>query len=175
MKPNLNLNLNSVPLERIRNISRILKGLFLAYNVVLTGMIAMLFHLRTVDSTWTIYGVNYARLSTIPLKMQLLCLLGIGLYLFGVVTFFQLLNFYEKGMVFSLNNARLYKRLGYLVFGHGLLSACAPLVYSGQLEIWTILLGVSRSSGVIIGLIVIMIAAIMEEGCKLREESDLTV
>ena len=163
------------PMERIRNISRILKGLFLAYFIVLTGMVALVFHQQTGERTWTVYGVGYADFSSIPLKMRLLGLIGMGLFLLAVVTFFQLLNLYEKGVVFSLNNVRLYKRLGHLAFSLGLLTICAPVVDSGRLDVWTFLLGVSSSPGVIIGLIVIMVAAIMEEGCKLREESDLTV
>ncbi len=165
----------TVPIERIRKISRILKGLFLIYFLVLVCVVAMSVRLQTGERTWTVYGVTYGEFSSVPLKMRLLGLLGLGLFLFAAVTLFQLLNLYEKGVVFSLNNVLLYKRLGHLIFGYGLLNICAPVVDSGTLEIWTFLLGASCSPGVIIGLIVIMIASIMQEGCKIKEEQELTV
>jgi len=79
---------------------------------------------------------------------------------------------YGRGEIFSRANVRLYQRLGHLIFAGGLLQMVAQAAATGQFRLWP---DTGSGSWIIGGLFVVMIAAIMEEGCKLREEQELTV
>ena len=120
----------------------------------------------------------FSKFSDIPAGLKLLYALAEGIFLLAVVSFYRLLNLYEQGTVFSLANVRLYKWLGCLAVGYGLLEACAPMIRSDvdifrHLEIF--LFEVAGSPWIIGGLFVVMISLIMKEACKLREEQELTV
>ena len=120
----------------------------------------------------------FSKFADIPAGLKLLSALAVGVFLLAVVTIYRLVNLYERGTVFSLTNVQLYKRLGYLAAGYGLLGACAPMIGRNPdifalLEIF--LFEVTSSPWIIGGLFVVMISLIMKEACKLREEQELTV
>ena len=83
-----------------------------------------------------------------------------------------MLNLYGQGIVFSRANVRLYQRLGRMILAAGLLQLVTSLIMTQGFLLGPNLAGLPWILG---GLAGMMIAAIMEEGCKLREESDLTV
>ena len=173
MKPNPNIESTAAPLERIRSISRGLKLLFFIFYIVPLLLAAeMLCLQKWPPVSWYFEGVKYASAADVPGALWLVVGLAIGLYLWTAVTIWQLLNLYEKGIIFSRANVRLYQRLGRMIFSAGLLQLVARVIMTKSIELSPNLAGLPWILG---GLVGMMIAAIMEEGCKLREESDLTV
>ena len=173
MKPNPNIESTAAPLERIRSISRGLKLLFFIFYIVPLLLAAGMLCLQKVPLVFLDFdGVKYASAADVPGAMWLVVALAIPLYLWSAVTVWQLLNLYEKGIVFSRANVRLYQRLGRMILAAGLLQLVASVIMTQGFLLGPNLAGLP---GILGGLAGMMIAAIMEEGCKLREESDLTV
>jgi hypothetical protein len=165
-------------MKRIRWLSRIIKALLLVY-VFASGLIALLVK-SSGPSPYLVFNdcLPFASYADVPAVLKIMSAITVGIYLLAVVFFYQLLNLYEQGTVFSLANVRIYKKLGFLAVGYGLLAAYAPAVRP-ELDIsrrLVILLFEATSSYWIIGgLFVVMISLIMKEACKLREEQELTV
>jgi len=164
---------NAVSLARIRNISRTLKlllGFFFIAPILMVGLAFC--QAKAWPQGCTISGVHYAAFSEVPVAVRAVLALGLGLYVWTLVTCWQLLHLYGKGEIFSRANVRLYQRLGHMIFAGGLLQMVAQAAATGQFPLWA---DASSGSWIIGGLFVVMVAAIMEEGCKLREEQELTV
>ncbi len=159
-------------LKRIKTLSQILKVLFMFYFVIL-GLFLIL--TRKDAGSWTVCDQTYSKLSEVPSNVSLVIAIGGCLSLLMATAFYQLLNLYEKGVIFAQENVRLYKRLGYLAFSMGLLNVCAPVVATGHLGIFPTLFGIAGSPWVVGGLFVIIISSIMDEGRKIQEEQELTV
>jgi len=150
-----------------------LKLLFFIFYIVPILIIAGMFCLQKGPPVSMEFdGVKYGSAADVPGALWLVVGLAIPLYLWSAVTVWQLLNLYEKGIVFSRANVRLYRWLGWQIFAVGWLQLAAYSIATGKLELSPNLAGLPWILG---GLVGMMIAAIMEEGCKLREESDLTV
>jgi hypothetical protein len=162
-------------LNRIKRISQIIKVMFLFYLVLGTLILMVFVKKAGSGGTWRVFGGSFTSLSDIPAVVTLLAGVGGGLRLLAAATFYRLLNLYEKGIIFSAANVRLLKRIGYLVFGCGLLNVCGPVIISGKLSVFQLLVAAVSSPWVIGGLFLVMIAWIMDEGRKLQEEQELTV
>jgi uncharacterized integral membrane protein len=165
-------------MKRIRLMSQIIKALFLIY-VFASGLIALLIKANG-HSPYLVFDncLPFASYSDVPAALKIMSAITVGIYLLAVVFFYRLLNLYERGTVFSLANVRIYKRLGFLAVGYGLLVAYAPamrpeLPIVRRLEI--LFFEATSSHWIIGGLFVVMISLIMMEACKLREEQELTV
>jgi Protein of unknown function (DUF2975) len=90
-----------------------------------------------------------------------LCLIGLGLIILN-----RLFKLYERSSFFAVGNVRFIKILGLVVTGDGLIQTILELLSPhGSLEFDKLFLG---------GMI-ILIAWIMDEGRKIREEQELTV
>ncbi|MFC7781365.1 DUF2975 domain-containing protein [Legionella taurinensis] len=112
-------------------------------------------------------------LSSIPMFVQLYIL-------FALINLFKL---YEKGEIFSINNVRSIRNIGYAL----LITQIIDPIYQGAMgfvltrynpsghRFAAITLDQTNIGVVLIALIVILISWIMVEGCKLREEQQLTV
>ena len=111
----------------------------------------------------------------IAASTKMVTALTVAIYLLGAVVFYRLLNLYEKGIVFSPANVRLFRWLGFLAFCKGLLAVAASAVSHGEFVFPMVLFETLRSSWVIGGFFAIMLSYIMDEGCKLKEEQELTV
>jgi hypothetical protein len=157
--------------RRIRKISQMLKAMFLVYFFVVP--LFLLVH-RGYES-WNISGQSFTSLSAMPLAPKLIAALAIVMYLLEIVTIYRLLSLYEKGLIFTVQNARLLKILGNLLFADGLIQVVAPVATSGHLSVIAFLIGLVSSPWLMGGLFLIMISLIMEEGCKMRDEQALTV
>jgi|SRR5665213_60253 len=175
-------------LNRIQKVSRALKTLFLLYPLIyfIVGWNLPFIH-KMPDGVWLVPGGAYATISDIPLMSKLVIGLGTGLILAAIITCYQLLNLYEKGVIFSARNVQLLGRIGCLAVYYGLLSACAPVLMSA----WNHWIGVSPisplnfhslaimeffgSPWIIGGLFIVVISHIMDEGRKIQEEQELTV
>jgi len=163
-------------LDRIKKISRILKGMFLVYFIV-AGLFAVIFATRPMvgPGTWTIYNRTYGNLSDVPIYMKFVSAMGMGLYLFGAIIFYRLLNLYGQGIVFSPRNVQLVRRLGYLAFANGLLGVCVSVIGIGGLVLPTLIFETPGSPWIICGLFIIMVSLMIDEGCQMRKEQELTV
>lgn len=112
-------------------------------------------------------------LSSIPMFIQLYIL-------FSLISLFKL---YEKGEIFSLNNVRYIRNIGYAL----LVTQIIDSIYQGAMgfvltrynppgqRFASITLDQTNMGVLLIALIVILISWIMAEGCKLREEQQLTI
>jgi hypothetical protein len=169
-------------LRRIKVICRVLKILFLFF---LACRAYVPFVRKMPDGYWIVCG-TYATFAEVPLVAKLIVGLGIGVLLMTVITGYQLLNLYEKEIIFSARNVRLLGRIGWLVFGYGLLGVSGQALFStwhayvgvaGSLPN-AVLRGVHAFLGspwIVGGLFLVMISHIMDEGRKVQEEQELTV
>jgi hypothetical protein len=160
-------------MKRIRTMTQIIKAVFLIY-VFVPGLIEALFH---VPPLWfDFFGIPSSKFSEIPTTAELMYALGGCLYLMAIVTFYRLLNLYERGTIFTMSNARLYQQLGLLAVGYGALDAFCPNVGLDMItHLKLFLYKATGSPWIVIGLFVVLISFIMKEACKMREEQELTV
>ena len=160
--------------RRIRRISRYLKAMVLLYfgAVPLYCIISLFFYPGSKVEIKHFAGVSSSSFSAGEIWLMVL---DVALYWSIAVTSYRLLNLFEKGVFFSSANVRLLRWLGYLAFAIGLLGAISPVLLLGLLTFPTILLAAVGSPWVAGGLFTIMLSHIMDEGCKMREEQDLTV
>jgi len=179
---------SSARLNRIKIVSRVLKILFLLSFVCLgyLGHFLPFVH-RTPDGFWWVVWGTYANFSAVPLDVKLIVVLGIGVLLALIITCYQLLSLYEKGIVFSARNVLLLGRIGRLAVGFGLLSAGGPALMSAWnhwigaetfSSVNSLLLGTYgflTSPWIMGGLFLVVISFIMDEGRKIQEEQELTV
>jgi len=143
---------------RIRRLSRNLKAMMLLYFVA-----APLYFTRP--------GWHWELVS---MSDKLMAIISAVIFLAMAVTFYRLLNLFEKGVFFSTKSVRCLMLLGYLAFSEGLLGVIAPVIASGVVTLGLLLAAIG-SPWVVGGLFVIMLSHIMDEGCKMQEEQDLTV
>jgi hypothetical protein len=153
-------------LKRIKYMSRFLKILLLLYFV----LIGLLFILAKKNMV-------VPPPSEQSEKAKVYQALFYSLNLLGVISFYRLLNLYEKGVIFSAENASQIRRLGYLVMAYGLLKSCSPifLLNEGIFTIPTTLINFLFSPWLFTGCFIIIITWIMDEGRKIQEEQELTV
>lgn len=170
---NVNSTAPTAGAVRVRRISQALKAMVLIYLVVLPlYFIADSLVFSGVGQTT---GHSVSKFPALSVGEKLAAAVSTAIYLLIAVTFYRLLNLYEKGTFFSLANVRLFRLLGYLAFSNGLLGVVAPVVSTGQLVFPILLLNILGSPWAIGGLFGIMISLIMDEGCRMREEQELTV
>lgn len=112
-------------------------------------------------------------LSSIPMFVQLYIL-------FSLIRLFKL---YEKGEIFSINNVRTIRNIGYAL----LVTQLIEPLYQGLMGLAltrynppghrfvAVTLDQSNIGIILIALMVILISWIMAEGCTLREEQQFTV
>ena len=180
---------NNARLNRIKTICRSLKIMLLLY---LGGLVVFLpgrfwFIHQTLDG-WRVFNDDYSTFAEIPWYAKSLALLCVGIFLAVVFTVYQLMNLYERGVIFSEGNVRLLRRIGWLAASYGALGPLSgTLIFAWHQNLMGTkfgnmltalsfdLFGVLSSPWVIGGLFVIMISHIMGEGCKLQEEQELTV
>ena len=165
----------SARLSRIQKTSRNLKVCVLLYFVVPLGLLALNFKsVHVVTGMVSIFNHPYASVSDIPALMYVLCAIGTGIFLLGMIAFYRLLNLYEKGVIFSEANVREMKRLGTYLAVYGILAVTADAIYSGGISPLT-LLGFVASPWIVGGGALNIVAWIMDEGRKIQEEQELTV
>jgi hypothetical protein len=162
-------------LNRIQKISRILKACVLIYFVVPLCLVALNFKsLHVASGMVSIFNHPYASVSDIPAPMYVLCAIGTGIYLLGMIAFYRLLNLYEKGVIFSAANVLEIKRLGTYLSCYGIVAVTASAIYIGGITPLT-LLGFVSSPWIVGGGAINLVAWIMDEGRKIQEEQELTV
>jgi hypothetical protein len=163
-------------LNRIQLVSRIFRALIIALVVLMSLMTALFLlaavktlvggevphSLRITFSPHQVFTSPFA----VPLPVLLigavqLCLGGCGLILLN-----RLFKLYEQGHFFTLGNIRCLKFLGLITLGIWMTTTILEFM-AGQ--------GNVNGTGLIIGILIVFIAWIMDEGRKIQEEQALTV
>ena len=155
---------------RIKYMSRFLKGLIFAYF----GVISLLVIYGRIMSS---LGVDVLPPSSETLGESVYQTIYYALSLLAVITLYRLLNFYERGMIFSGANTTQIRHLGILAMAYGLLKACNSLFLpnEGIFMVLTALINFLMSPWFFAGCFIIIITWIMDEGRKIQEEQELTV
>ncbi|MDF2152527.1 DUF2975 domain-containing protein [Vibrio sp. CAU 1672] len=92
-----------------------------------------------------------------------------------------LFGLYEKGQIFEQQNAYCYKRLSYILIATPFVSAISELLMTLALtydgESWYYSIGIDDVdiTMMVIGLVVRVIAVVMERAAELQQESELTI
>ena len=170
MNANKNSSKANARLKRIKYMSRFLKGLILACFVS-TGLLV------AYGRMMSLYGMSVLPPLVKTIGENVYQILYYALSLFAAITLYRLLNFYEKGMIFSAANASQIRRLGFLAIAYALLKACNSLFLpnEGIFMVPTTLINFLMSPWFFAGCFIIIITWIMDEGRKIQEEQALTV
>ncbi len=161
-------------LERIKTASRFLKKVVWVYVwLMTTGLIVATVMLArpTPGNKFGLLDKYYASWSEVPWSVWLLMASAIVLTVLGLTAFYRLLSLYEQGVIFSPANAVQFYHLGLVAIGSGVAEICVNTVNNSGLNIFGVLL----SPWIYGGIFLMVVAWIMEEGSKLREEQELTV
>lgn len=162
-------------LNRIHRISVVLKIAVAAYLLVPLSLMVLNYQTTFSASPLTVFNHAYPTPREIPAIVTALAALGSGLSLLGIISFYRLLGWYEKGMIFSAANVAEMKRLGTYLVGFWIISVTGDVIQNGGLVFPLILVQILNSPWGIIGGAIMLVACVTEEARKLREEQDLTV
>lgn len=103
--------------------------------------------------------------------------------LYILYSLIKLFNLYERGEIFTLNNVRYIRNIGYAL----LITQLINPIYESLMGIaltfhnpkghrfFTITLDQTNMGIIFVAFIIILISWIMAEGCRLREEQQLTI
>ena len=103
---------------------------------------------------------------SIPWPVVLLGTIQLGLTACGFIALNRLFLHFERGIFFTVENVGYVKVLGFVVAGYGLIQMVQELLAPH---------GSINFNLVVIGALILLIAWIMEEAGKLKEEQELTV
>lgn len=145
-------------------------------------MVEGVINLNYVPAAYSSSILHPLNLSEKLLALGAGCLpLFVQLYiLFSLVRLFKV---YERGVIFSMNNVRYIRNIGYAL----IITQIATALYQalmGFILTWrnpsghrfaSIALDQTNIGIILVALMVILISWIMLEGCKIREEQQLTV
>lgn len=173
-QPNLRLN-------RIKLVCRVIRGL-IAIGVLimlLAGGVALLQSVLALLGGKTVPGQSMSvHLSFSPNQsyvvpadaiswpVQLLGAMHFCLLALGFIVLNRLLKLYERSCFFTANNVRFIKMLGLIVAGNGLTQVFLEFLSPQR---------IINPNQLVFGLLILLIAWIMDEGRKLQEEQELTV
>lgn len=146
--------------------------------IMMGGLINMSFIPRSYASSILHVLSNTDRLlgfciSAIPMVVEI----------YIIYSLIKLFKLYEKGEIFSINNVRYVRNIGYAL----LLTQIVNPIYEGLMGValtWhnppghrfaSITIDQTNIGIIFAALIIILISWIMAEGCKLREEQQLTI
>ncbi|MCF6210879.1 MAG: DUF2975 domain-containing protein [Gammaproteobacteria bacterium] len=110
-------------------------------------------------------------------------LIPISVALYGIMILKRLFSLYENAVVFSVENVRCFRRLGYTLIAWVIASMVFTMLISiiisagnppGE-RVMVAQFGFSDLFALISGAIVVLISWVMEEGCRLENEQAYTV
>ena len=102
----------------------------------------------------------------LPWAVVLLIAVRLGLIAYGIIALNRLFKLYERGIIFAKENVRCVNAQGWSMAGCGLIQIALQLFWAHK-NFSLYRLG--------IGLLILLIAWIMDEGRKIQEEQELTV
>ena len=113
----------------------------------------------------------------------LICLIPVGFMEYVFYCFIKLFSLYEKAEIFSINNVNYLKRIGQALLLSQLFNPFYDALKTFNLS-WgnphghrfiSISFGSTNIEIILMALMTILISWIMAEGCRLREEQQLTI
>jgi len=108
----------------------------------------------------------YSSLADMPPEIRIWWVIKMGWGLFGCGTLLALFWLYQRGILFSAKNVVLIRALGYwLIVNWGIDDQLQSVVRDVDLSL----------TPVFVGLLIIFVSWIMDEGRKIQEEQELTV
>lgn len=127
--------------------------------------------------------IMYKLTASTKLLGFLINLIPVGISMLILYFLIKLFRLYEQGAIFTINNVRYIKNIGYTMLIGQLLNPIYDLLISFALTFKNppghryalITLDNTNIAIIVTAFIIILIAWIMAEGCKLREEQDYTV
>ena len=158
-------------LKRIQNAS-----LWIQLLMVI-GFVVAVYSLLAFFLGWPIFSQSHVRIvvsqhhiyespSDMPVEVLICWLIKMAWGGFGYGVMFLLFGLYRRGILFSAKNSWHIRSLGYYLIGDwGLDSQLQSTVRDVQLS----------STPLFIGLLIIFVSWIMDEGRKIQEEQELTV
>jgi hypothetical protein len=168
MNQNKSLQNNNPRLNRIRKVIwaiRILVGLAV---LGVMAAIVLIFIAPKKAGLWPFW--KYPSIHAVPLTVMELEFVRGALFFTGAYVLNRLLQFFARGNFFTAANISCIKWLGTLVIGDWLL---AKFLDAAAFRAVTI--GFGDFTKPAIGLLIILIAWIMDEGRKIQEEQELTI
>jgi hypothetical protein len=111
--------------------------------------------------------LTYTSPFSIPSMVLIVAFLRCGLFLVGILVLFWLLDLFEAGNFFTAQSVRHIKSLGALVIVDWVLTKILDSMARSGVEI--------SFGQLVLGLLIFLIAWIMDEGRKIQEEQELTV
>lgn len=112
-------------------------------------------------------GSTYSAPFKIPPAVLVLAFLRISLFFAGSLILFWLLDLLEAGKFFTGQNVRYIRLLGWFLLSDWVIERVLDAVAYG----W----GYIRIGELLLGLLIVLIAWVMDEGRKIQEEQELTV
>jgi hypothetical protein len=180
---NQNTLANSSRLRKIRNVSRTFRVL-LTVGVVLTALVALLALLqgclialggKVIAGQCMIVHIGFSpnQICTIssgaPAVSWLVIVLGaikLGSMACAIIACNRLFKLFEGGIFFAVENVRHVKALGCSLAAGGLMNTALELMApQGQVDL----------NLLAVGALILLVAWIMDEGRKIKEEQELTV
>jgi len=166
-------------LKHIRNVSRcvlvftafVALYFLVGYFQFFANMSFMSF-LKSFGSNFKITVQNhiYTKVADMPSGHLIIFIASTIMDILFAATFFSLFWLYQKGIVFSSKNTRLFYCFAYLIiisWAVGLIIGASGLAGDSVVDL--------DPQSLFIALLITIIARIMDEGRKIREEQDLTV
>jgi Protein of unknown function (DUF2975) len=173
MNPKLKFQNGSLRMNRIKKVIRVVRFLMSASLIIMFSLgavfLADLLGLHLLPAG---VGVSFSPASVfstplkIPVVVLILALIRAGLILAGALLLFWWLDLVEAGDFFDGQSVRHLRRLGWLFLIDWLMARLLDALSR------KILLDVME---IVIGLLILLIAWIMDEGRKIQEEQELTV
>lgn len=112
------------------------------------------------------------------------CLIGVLPFFLGLVTLIKIFKRYRNNLVFTLDNAKSYKTLGYIFLLDSLIAKpisgmlmvlCATLSNPPGHRYITIIFALPNLEALFVGFIIILMAKVMLIGHQLQEEQKYTI
>jgi Protein of unknown function (DUF2975) len=161
-------------MNRIKKVITIIR--FLISSTVILGVVFGLLFLADLLG-YPIVGpgvkISFSPLLTytspfkIPAIVLVLGFIRVGLFFAGILILFWLLDLFEAGKFFAAQNVQYIKLLGFLVIGDWVVTKILDAFAKSGMQI--------SFGQLAVGLLVILISWIMDEGRKIQEEQELTV
>ena len=155
-------------LDRIQSISGMLRLLiFIGLILEVYSILAICFGLPPLgNGNFSAAGHIYTSLAEVPQELKALMAVKVGFGFFGAWMLQSLLRLYQQGILFTARNVWYIRVLGYYVIIDWLINY--------QLEAATHAMELHLTQ-LFVGLLIIFVAWIMDEGRKIQEEQELTV
>lgn len=172
---------------RIKRVSRRFRWIFSSLVIgipIFDSLFWLMYNHLPASGAFILTSQQAAALdSTTLFLLFVVSLIPVSVATYGMFILSQLFRLYERGIVFSAENVKLYRRLGFVIIGwvvaifvHIPLSSIIETMNNAPGE-RNITLGfeIVDSFTILVGMVVIVISWVMDEGRQLEDEQSLIV